>query len=275
MKLLIGLLCAVPLAAQWQAVPGTQYPALEAILNAKPAVQASAGAASGNCTAGKDLWLDTTGHVLYYCSATNTWLAVADVSNTQTLTNKTIDGVSPTTMGYLDATSSIQTQLNSKVATTITINGHALSGNVVVSASDITTGTLPVGQLPTAAVTKDGSGNVAISAIVPVTISTSGPVTTAGSGFWINNASGALTYNLPTITSALVGIQQCFRNAVTKTGAITLTAPASTYFDVNGAVGSAAGTLVSGGALGDAACVVAIDTTHYYAYTSAGSWTNN
>jgi hypothetical protein len=32
----------------------------------------------------------------------------------QSLTNKTLDGVSPTTMGYLDATSSIQTQLNAK-----------------------------------------------------------------------------------------------------------------------------------------------------------------
>jgi len=80
---------------------------------------------------------------------------------------------------------------------------------------------------------------------------------------------------LPTITSANVGLQLCFRNSVTRTGAITLTAPASTYFDVSGAVGSAAGTLVSGGALGDAACVVAVDTTHYYAFVGVGTWTNN
>ena len=34
------------------------------------------------------------------------------------------------------------------VPTTTTVNGHALSGNVVVSASDLTTGTLPHAQLP-------------------------------------------------------------------------------------------------------------------------------
>ena len=35
------------------------------------------------------------------------------------------------------------------VAQTITVNGHALSSNVIISASDITTGTLPHAQLPT------------------------------------------------------------------------------------------------------------------------------
>jgi hypothetical protein len=37
-------------------------------------------------------------------------------TDTQTLINKTIDGVSPATMGYVDPTSSIQTQLNTKLA---------------------------------------------------------------------------------------------------------------------------------------------------------------
>jgi collagen type VII alpha len=63
----------------------------------------------------------------------------------------------PTTFAFLDATSSIQTQLNGKqaslgftpVANTVTVNGHALSANVIVSATDLTTGTLPHAQLPT------------------------------------------------------------------------------------------------------------------------------
>jgi hypothetical protein len=51
------------------------------------------------------------------------------------------------------------------VPTTTTINGHALSGSVTVSASDVTTGTLPVAELPTAncswitVPTQGGSGN--------------------------------------------------------------------------------------------------------------------
>ena len=40
---------------------------------------------------------------------------------------------------------------------TTTVNGHALSSNVVVSASDITTGTLPAAQLPTATTSAQGA----------------------------------------------------------------------------------------------------------------------
>lgn len=43
--------------------------------------------------------------------------AIVGLTDTQTLTNKTVDGVSPTTMAFLDATSSVQTQLNAKAPT--------------------------------------------------------------------------------------------------------------------------------------------------------------
>jgi hypothetical protein len=46
--------------------------------------------------------------------------AIVGTTDTQTLTNKTVDGVTPATLGYLDATSSVQTQLNSKAATAVT-----------------------------------------------------------------------------------------------------------------------------------------------------------
>ena len=41
--------------------------------------------------------------------------AIVGISDTQALTNKVVDGVTPAAMGFLDATSSIQTQLNSKL----------------------------------------------------------------------------------------------------------------------------------------------------------------
>lgn len=72
------------------------------------------------------------------------------------------------------------------VAPSTTVNGHALSSNVVVSASDITTGTLPAGQLPTAttvalgAVKVDGT-TITISGGV-ISAASSGPAYVAGSG---------------------------------------------------------------------------------------------
>lgn len=44
-------------------------------LNSKPAIQTGSAAASGNCTAGKDFWIDTTHITLQFCQATNTWSA--------------------------------------------------------------------------------------------------------------------------------------------------------------------------------------------------------
>jgi hypothetical protein len=62
----------------------------------------------------------TTGDLVDYTSATaigDSGIAAANVvtlAGTQALTNKTLDGVSPTTMAFVDPTSSIQTQLNAK-----------------------------------------------------------------------------------------------------------------------------------------------------------------
>lgn len=41
--------------------------------NSKPVIQSSSSNASGNCTAGKDLWVNTANLTLQACTATNTW----------------------------------------------------------------------------------------------------------------------------------------------------------------------------------------------------------
>ena len=50
-----------------------------------------------------------------------------DLASAQTLVNKTVDGVTPTVMGYVDPTSSVQAQLNAKAPSSAatTINGVA------------------------------------------------------------------------------------------------------------------------------------------------------
>ena len=108
--------------------------------------------------------------------------------------------------------------------------------------------------------------------LIAVIMSPTSPVTVAAVGTYYNNSTGAITYNLPTITTAIVGSQFCFSQAVTRTGVITLQAPASTFFVDAGAAGSSAGTFVSPGALADTACVLAVDLTHYYVSAKSTAW---
>ena len=94
-------------------------------------------------------------------------------------------------------------------------------------------------------------------------------------GFYYNNTASAFTFSPVAITSGTIGIRYCFGNAVTRNSAVTIQMPASTYLINAGAVASSAGTFVSAGALGDAACIVAVDTMHFQAYIGSGTWTNN
>ena len=80
-----------------------------------------------------------------------------------------------------------------------------------------------------------------------------------------------VSYTLPT---AAIYITKCFREYTGNTGAITIqTSAAGQYIDVAGVNTASGGYVISSGALGDSACVVAIDTTHWMLYVSSGPWT--
>jgi len=84
---------------------------------------------------------------------------------------------------------------------------------------------------------------------------TPGPVAVHATGYYDNNASGALTFNLLSLAAYdftnFNSPQFCFQNSIGKSGVITIQAPSSTLIVLKEAVGSHRGNLTSGGALGD------------------------
>jgi uncharacterized protein YfdQ (DUF2303 family) len=163
-----------------------------------------AGGSNGTVNAG------TSGQIAYY-SATGT--ALSGISSV------------PVTAGGTGATTAAGALTNlGAVPTSTTVNGHALSSIVTVSASDLTTGTLPHAQLPTLLSgdipnnAANTTGNAAAATNVPYsgltgtvpiwnqnTTGTSsnvtGTVLVGNGGTGATNAAGALANLLPGVTS--------------------------------------------------------------------------
>jgi len=117
------------------------------------------------------------------------------------------------------------------VANTVTVNGNPLSSNVTVSASQITTGTLPVAQLPTIPYSQL-SGTPTIPSVPITTIQNNGVAVTPSAGA-INLIPGS---NVTLTTSG---------DAIT----ITSTSTASTAFSaVTGSTNTSAAMVVGSGA---------------------------
>jgi hypothetical protein len=126
------------------------------------------------------------------------------------------------------------------------------------------------------------TGIVDGTAPVTITTGTTGtPGSTYNSGYTFNQEATAgtgVTYTLPVPAA---GKQYCVKNSyngsAANTGILTIAvATPGTHFIIkNGTKGSSTGTLTSGGAAGDAACVVGISSTLWEAYVQVGTWTLN
>lgn len=135
---------------------------------------------------------------------------IVGTTDTQTLTSKTVDGVSPTTFGFLDATSSIQTQLNAKAPLasptftgTVTVpSGAALGTPASVTLTNATGMPLAgvTGNLPNANLASQTANTVlgSLTATTPSgltmpscsTAGSSALIWTTGTGFGCNTISG-------------------------------------------------------------------------------------
>lgn len=178
-------------------------------------------------------------------------LLSGDIPNNAANTSGTAAGLSSNITE--SQVTSLVSDLSGKVQTSTTVNGHALSGNVTVSASDLTTGTLPHAQLPTllsgdipnnAANTSGNAGTSTALAATPSQCSSgqsprgiaangnvqncqvngSGTITgvTAGSDLTGGGSSGSVTLNLDTTQVPLLASANTFAANQTVTGNLNI-----------------------------------------------------
>lgn len=124
--------------------------------------------------------------------------SVVDTTTSQTLTNKTLDGVTPTIMGYLDATSSIQTQLNGKAATNANTTGTAGNGVATYTLS----GATPTAVVSSASIPAEDQNYLPLTANVTSFPLPASSAVANGEILRITVQQGASTaYTLPTGTA--------------------------------------------------------------------------
>lgn len=128
----------------------------------------------------------------------------------------------------------------------------------------------------------DGTTPVSVSTGASCALGTAGGcnATAYSSGYTFNQATTATTAVTYTLPVAAAGKQYCVSNSVnasnaTATGAITIQTSGTGQFIIfsDGTLSGSGGNVKSGGAGGDAGCVVGVDATHWYFYYSRGTWT--
>jgi hypothetical protein len=102
-------------------------------------------------------------------------------------------------------------------------------------------------------------------------------VATHGSSSYFLNIGDNAAHSIFTLPVAATGLQYCFRNYVGITQVLTVqTDAAGTQgIDLDGTATADNGFIHSGGAAGDAVCVVGISATEWIAYPSKGTWTRD
>ena len=120
----------------------------------------------------------------------------------------------------------------------------------------------------------------------PITITTGSSANLGGtylSGYTLNQEGTAATGVTYTLPATAAGKQYCVQNSgttsVVNTGVLTVYPPSGSYVILNGVVNTVGGGgthgVASGGAAGDGACFVGIDSTHWEVFPTQGTWTEN
>lgn len=209
------------------------------LAHAQDPIQYVHQAPPGNCTGGVPLLqYDSTHQHLYGCldQYPNTWAQLDGGGSS--------GAVWGMITGTLSAQTDLATALAAKVPTTTTVNGHALSSNVVVSASDLTTGTLPHAQLPTLLSgdipnnAANTSGNAATATVLATPRAINGQNFDGSAAITIAAAAGTLTgttlaSNVVASSLTSVGTLATLTVTATITGSVSGNAATATALAAN------------------------------------------
>jgi hypothetical protein len=167
------------------------------------------------------------------------------------------------------------------VTTVSVVAANGISGTV---ANPTTTPaiTLTLGAITPSSIVATGI----VDGQAPITITTGTTAnlgTTYSSGYTLNQEATAATGVTYTLPATVTGKQYCVKNSgttgVVNTGILTVYPPSGSFVILNGVVNTVGGGgthgVASGGAAGDTACFVAIDSTHWEVFANRGTWTAN
>lgn len=230
-----------------------------------------AGVPVANCTAPSSsnlaVYLDTTNHDQWWCSATNTWLKILSVTGSGPYEVIGGTGTAPSTPAsgtvacYFDSTTNTQICIDS--------NGNAFS--MVKGAAAISH------QFVTNVDTSGLQHQAAIAGpdLPAVTLATGTSVSlTPPRQYYVCTGTCTVTPPVPA-----TGYEFCVMNANNVGTVITLAALGSsaryeaTARTSYGTAGT--GTFVSGGSAADKVCLVGLDSTHYLTVSFNGTWSAN
>jgi hypothetical protein len=109
-----------------------------------------------------------------------------------------------------------------------------------------------------------------VAPVSTYSVTTSTYADPGGNDAYLINNYGAATITAP--SGSIIGTQRVYVNGVGINSVLTIQMASGNTVALNGANGSSGGTLVSGGALGDAIGLICDATNHWTAFVIQGGW---
>jgi hypothetical protein len=191
---------------------------------------------------------------------TKGWFTDLEITNAPTINGGSfLTGIGGAAVGQTFYIGTTQVAIN-RASASLTLAGLTLTAPDIGAATG--TSLLATGRI-------DGTVGMVLSTANSATTISS---TDNKSSYYMNQGDSA-AHSVYTLPTAAAGLQYCVRNYTGITQVIKFQTSASgQYIDLDGTNTGSGKAVKSGGAAGDAGCVVGVDATHWMFYTNKGTW---